>query len=183
MGYLEIPFFMIKSPELGQIIQQIQFAVNALDETNFPQKLDASRILKANSISKTLIRDRAVSMRKLEWLEIPIALVIPVQPATTTTSLDCGGFFLYDPVKFPGEGTWYLEAAMKVSDGAATATAQLKNEDTVIGEVSTNSTVWNVKRSSALTMPSSQAALTVTLKCSDSTKTAYLWAARLIYAT
>jgi hypothetical protein len=74
-----------------------------------------------------------------------------------------------------------LEAALMVTSGG-TATAQLKDGNlAVIGSVSTTNTNWTVARSAALTMPTVQTALTVTLVSSGSSYTASLWAARLIY--
>ncbi|BCV23301.1 hypothetical protein [Gelria sp. Kuro-4] len=182
MAYADTPLFLLKSPEMIQIIQQLQFAVNFLDETNFPNKVNADAVLKANSATgSNLLINYSTPLKKLAWQEWPIPLVIPVQPATTTSSLDCGGFFLYDPAKFPG-GTWYLEAAMQVTSGG-TATIDLKAGVTVVGSVSTTNTTWTVLRSAALTMPQSQTALTVTLKSSSSSYTASLWAARLIYVS
>lgn len=180
MAYLDLPLFLVRSGEMAQIFQEIQLAVNKLNKDNFPNKVGADDILKGDSATgRTLLKDHSTSLRKLEWLEWPIPLVVPVQPATTTGSLDCGGFFLWDPIKFPG-GSWYLEAAMQVTSGG-TATAQLKNGATVVGSVSTTNTTWTVVRSAALTMPTSQVALTVTLTSSSTSYTAYLWAARLIH--
>lgn len=188
MAYLELNLMNVKSPDIAQILSEIQWAINVMTKDNFPNGLKGDDIilpsslsgtaLKANSLPSSVIPDYSISLKKLNWQEYPIALVIPYQPASTTSSLDCGGFFLYDPVKFPG-GSWYLEATMKATAG--TATAQLKNKTTVIGSVSTTGTDWTLSRSSALTMPSSQAALTVTLTSSSTSSTAYLWSARLIY--
>lgn len=180
MAYLDLPFFVVKSQEMLQILQQVQFALNTLNEDNFPNKVKADSILQAASATgSSILIDYSTPLKKLNWQEWPIPLVTPVQPATTTSSLDCGGFFLYDPAKFPS-GSWVLEAAMQVTSGG-TATAQLKNGTTVIGSVSTTSTTWAVTRSATLTMPTAQAALTVTLVSSGTSYTASLWAARLIY--
>ncbi len=180
MAYLEIPLFTIKSSEMAQILQQIQWALNTLTKDNFPNKLNATDILTQGSVTDSLIHDHSVTLKKLNWLEWPIPLVIPAQPVSTTDSLDCGGFFLYDPAKFPG-GNWYLEATMKIDPAGGTATAQLKNDTVVIGSVSIDDNVWTIARSDALVLPPTQASLTVTLTSSNASYTAYLWSARLIY--
>lgn len=198
MAYLDLNLMNVKSAEIAELLSQIQWAINVMTKDNFPNGLKGDDVILPSSLSGTAIKsgtlsgsalrdnsfpataipDYSLPLKKLNWQEYPIALVIPYQPASTTSSLDCGGFFLYDPVKFP-DGSWYLEATMKATAG--TATAQLKNKTTVIGSVSTTGTDWTLSRSSALTMPSSQAALTVTLTSNSTSNTAYLWAARLIY--
>ncbi len=173
----------IKSPELVRLLVMFQQAGNHLTEENFPDPVSADNILSASSATgSTLLKDGSTSLKKLTFLEWPIPLVLPSQPFTTTstTGVDCGGFFVFDPVKFPG-GTWYLEAALQTSVASSNATLQLKNGVTVIGSVSSGNTAWTVTRSAALTMPTSQAALKVTLVSAVSTTTAGMWAARLIY--
>lgn len=181
MAYLELPIFMVKSPEMRQILQQIQLAVNVMDEHNFPHKLYAEDILAEESaVGTNLLVDYSTPLKKLRWREWPIPLVVPIQPATTTSSLDCGGFFLYDPNKFL-DGSWCLEVAIKTTAGG-TAIAELKDAGvTVIGTVSTSNTDWTVVRGDPLDMPTIQTPLTVTLRSSSSSYTASLWAARLIY--
>lgn len=181
MAYLDLPLFQVKSPEMVQILQMIQWALNVLDENNFPNKVSGDAIIAPGSLTGNSLADLSVALKKLKFQEWPFTLTTPEQPATTTTSLDCGGFFVYDPAKFPG-GSWYFEAALKISDGSYSATAQLKHGSTVLGSVSTSATSWTVVRTtSPVTMPSSAAALTVTLVSPVTTVTAYLWAARLIY--
>lgn len=156
--------------ELVSVLQQLAYALNYVDENNFPNKISGGKVLKS---------DHSIPLAALNWLEIPITLVAPAQPTSTTASVDCGGFLIYDPVLYPG-GTWYFEAALQVSAGG-TATAQLKANGAVIGSVSSTSSSWAVVRSSPLSMPSSQAVLTISLSSNNSAYTAYLWAARLIW--
>ncbi|WP_156940201.1 hypothetical protein [Caldanaerobius polysaccharolyticus] len=156
--------------ELVSVLTSMAFALNVLDENNFPNAVSGGKILKA---------DHSTPVAALNWIEIPFPLVLPPQPASTTSSLDCGGFFVWDPIKFPG-GKWYLEAAMKQA-GGGTAKVQLKLGGAVIGEVSTQATEWTVVRGSALSMPTTSGALTVTLVSSATTVTAYAWTVRLIW--
>jgi len=165
-------------------LQQVVAAYNNLDDTNIAVPLTGDKVLAQGSLTgDLLLRDYSTSLRKLGFREWPlVTLVSPAQPISTSStnpSVDCGGFFVWDPNKYPG-GTWYLEAAMQVAAGG-TATVQLKNGAQVVGSVSTQATSWTVARSTPLTMPSSQAALTVTLVSSGSNYVASLWVARLIY--
>lgn len=170
MAYVELPLILVKSPELQQILLLLQNAVNKLNEKNFPSGLSGS-----------VLRDHSVDMVKLAWREWPITLVAPEQPAATTGTLDCGGFFVYDPSKLPG-GSWYFECALKSSAAGSSVSAQLKSGATVLSTVSTANADWTVVRSSsAVPMPSSQSVLTVTLVSPSSSVTASLWTARLVF--
>lgn len=171
MGYLDLPFFFVKSPDMLQLLQQVQHAVNYMDESNFPNKVSGGSILAG---------DHSVPLSSLNWLEWPIPLTLPGTAVSTTTTIDCGGFWVFDPTKYPG-GTWYFEAALNTSVAASSVTAQLKNGATVIGSVASGTAAWTVVRSAALTMPTAAAALTVTLVSPATTTTAYLWAARMIF--
>lgn len=174
---------LLKSPVVQRLLLSLQQSLNQLNEDNFPNPVSADTILAAASATgSTILKDASTPLKKLNFLEWTVPLVLPSQPFTTTstTGADCGGFFVFDPVKFPG-GTWYLEAALQTSVASSNATLQLKNGSTVIGSVSSGNTAWTVTRSAALTMPTSQAALTVTLVSAASTTTAGMWAARLIY--
>lgn len=162
-------------------LQQVMSAYNNLDETNVGTPMSGDLVLAQNSLTgAALLKDYSTDLKKLKFLEWPlVTLVAPAQPISTTSSVDCGGFFVWDPNKYLG-GSWYLEAALQVTSGG-TATAQLKSGAQVVGSVSTTATSWTVARSSKLTMPTSQAALTVTLTSSGTSYTASLWTARLIY--
>lgn len=181
MAYLDVPLLWIKSPELYQVLVMIQDAINKLDETNFPNPVSADSILAASSLTgSSILKDYSTPLKKLAWREWPIELVLAPQPASTTSSLDCGGFWLYDPTKYP-TGTWYFEAAIRISSSSYTATAQLKSGASVLASVSTTNTSYTVVRSGAVAMPTAQAVLTVTLTSSSTSGTAYIWTARMIY--
>lgn len=170
MGYVELPLIWVKSPELQQILLLLQDGLNKLDEHNFP-----------NGVSGSVLKDASTPVKKLSWLEWPIPLVLAPQSASTTGTLDCGGFWVYDPAKYPG-GSWYFECALRSSAAGSSVSAQLKNGATVLSTVSTTNANYTVVRSAgAVPMPSSQAVLTVTLVSSSSSVTAYLWTARMIF--
>ena len=157
--------------ELINVLQNLAFSVNVLNEDNFPNAVSGGKILKT---------DHSTPLSVLTVREIPIALLLPPQPASTTSTLDCGGFFYWDPLRYPG-GSWYLEASLKQA-GGGTTTLQLKQGTLVVGSVSTTNTDWTLVRSSApLTMPTTAGALTLTLASSASTVTAYVWTVRLIW--
>ncbi len=181
MAYVELPLLWVKSPEMQQILLVLQDALNKLSEENFPAPLSGDGILAASSLTgSSLLKDASVPLKKLAWLEWPVELVLAPQPASTTSTLDCGGFWVFDPAKYPG-GTWYFEAAVRISDAAYVATAQLKSGANVLASVTTQNTSYAVVRSAAVTMPTAQAALTVSLTSNNTAGTAYLWTARMIY--
>jgi len=181
MAYLDIPLFTVKSPDMLQILQQVQWALNTLDENNFPNGVSGDTVIKAGTITGKSIADVSVGLKKLMFTEWPFTLTTPSQPITTTSSIDCGGFFVFDPNKFPG-GSWYFEAAIQSSSSSYTITAQLKNGTNVLTSVGTSNTTWTVVRTpNAVVMPTSAAALTVTLTSPSTSATASLWAARLVY--
>lgn len=181
MAYVELPLLWVKSPEMQQILLTLQDALNKLSEDNFPNPLAADSILASSSLTgSSILKDYSTPLKKLVWCEWPIELVLAPQPVSTTSSLDCGGFWVFDSAKYPG-GTWYFEAAIRISDAAYTATAQLKSGANVLASVSTTNTSYTVVRSGAVTMPTAQAVLTVTLTSNNTSGTAYLWTARMIY--
>lgn len=161
----------LKSEELIRILQNIEFwSLGNVDDTNVKAGgLTGSRVLK----------DWSVNLKKLAWREIPIPLCKAIPAAGTATSAD-GGYFYYDPLRFPG-GSWYLEALLK-SNGTATATFTLKNGAVSVASVSTTSADWTLVRSTdPIQMPSDASTLTGALSSSDSTVTVYLLGASLIF--
>ncbi|MGQ9697175.1 MAG: hypothetical protein ACUVRO_04190 [Armatimonadota bacterium] len=161
----------LKSPELIQILQQVEhWSFNNVDDLNIRQ----------GGITGSLaLKDWSVPLKKLAWREVPVPLCKPIPAVSTTESVD-GGYFLYDPNRFPG-GSWYLEACLKVTSGG-TATFELKRGANAVGSVSTQNTDWTVVRSSAaLSMPSSLATLTGTLRSNSTGYTAYCLGASLIF--
>ena len=181
MAYLDMPQIRnLQSAVARDLFLAAQHAIDHLDENNFPNPVDASKVLSAGTGTEALFPDYALSLKKLAFREWAFPLVLPGAAISTTASVDCGGFFVFDPAKYPG-GTCYLEAALMSSVADSAATLQLKNGATVIGSYATGNTAWTVGRSTALTMPTAQASLTVTLVSAASTTTASMWAARLIY--
>ncbi len=181
MAYLDQPQIRnLKSPIAITLFQGVQQAVNHLDENNFPNPVDASKILSPGTGTGDLFADHGIPLKKLAPTEWVFPLVLPGAAVTTTATLDVGGFFVFDPAKFTG-GTWYLEAAIKTTSTSYTTTLQVKNGATVLGSYATTNTAWTVGRSSALSMPASLATLTCTLVSSSTSNTASMWAARLIY--
>lgn len=156
--------------ELMNALRHVSWAVNVLDETNFPNKVSGGKLLK---------EDHSVPLSVLNVLEIPIPLVLPAQPISTTSFADCGGFFVFSPLRYPG-GSWYFEAVIQ-TDSGGTATAELRDGVTTISSVSTTSDIWTVVRSEAITMPVSETTLTVALSSSSASYNARLWGARLIW--
>jgi len=164
MSYVTLPIYQVKSPELRMLLMNFAAEVNSIDATN--------------------IQDESINLRKLNWLEFPFLIVAASSGSaiSTTGSLQCGGYFNYDPNKFPATtGGWYFEAMLQISSSSYQATARLMNGSTQVGSVSTTSTSWNVVRSGQLTMPAIPAVLTVTLASNNASGTAFLSAAKLIY--
>lgn len=159
----------IKSPDLRQCLLKIQQATNYVDDGN----------VRPGSLTGASIQDASIPLKKLNWLEWPITLFKAMPAASTTSSVD-GGYFLYDPNKFP-DGKWYLEAVMQVTSGG-TASMNLKIGSTVIATVNVTATSWTLSRSSAIAnMPTSQTVLTCTLTSSGTSYTASALGASLIY--
>lgn len=156
--------------ELAGALRHIAWAVNVLDESNFPNGLSGGKVLK---------EDHSTPLTVLNITELSIPLVLSAQPVSTTSFLSCGGFFTYSPLKFPG-GVWYLEAALQVTSGG-TVTVELVDDAGVVGSVSSTDSSWRVVRSNALVMPVSDTVLRVVLSSSDPSYTAQLWTARLIW--
>lgn len=159
----------ISLQKLQNVFLLIEKAVNYLDKGNFQNKIAGDDILSSAS----------VSLNKLKWLEWPIPLVLPADPYSTTATADddIGGYFMWDPGKYPG-GIWYLEASLACN--GATATCTLKGAS-VIGTVQSTSATMELKRSQALTMPTTAQTIWVTLKTSNASYAAVLGGARLIY--
>lgn len=182
MGRAEFPLLWVKSTELQQIFLTLQDAVNVLTDDNFPDALTGDTLIKTASLTGNRLIDTTTPLKKLSWLEWPIPLVALAQPASTTTTLDCGGFWVYDPAKYvAGGGKWYFECAIKTTNATYAASVALKYGTTTIGTVTTTATDYTVIRSTALTMPVAQQVLTLTLSSADASATAYLWTARMIF--
>lgn len=160
--YLDIgpPRQQVTPRWLFDVFNLIQTAVNHLDEQNFPN---------------------GVALKVLTQLEWPHPLVLPAQvfSTTSTTPVDLGGYFAWDPSKFPDVNV-YLEASLAVANSAATATCELVGAS-VIGSVTTTSTALARVRSGRLTMPSTAQNVWVRVYTSNASYAALLAAARLIF--
>lgn len=161
----------IKNSELIQMLQAIEhWSLGNVDDRNIKEEsLTGSYVLK----------DHSVPLVKLTWLEIPIPL-FKVLPAASAAAAVDGGYFYYDPVRFPG-GSWYLEALLKATS-PATATVKLMSGTLELASVSTANTSWTLVRGqTAVSMPTSAGALTCKLLSSDGTTTVYALGASLIF--
>ncbi len=171
MGKLDYGFWAsrIINPDLYQCLLLIQQAVNYIDDGN----------VRPGGLTGASIKDASLPLKKFNWLEWPITLFKVMPPVTTTSSVD-GGYFLYDPDRFP-DGQWYLEAVMQVTSGG-TASMNLKVGSTVIATVNVTATSWTLSRSSAIAnMPTSPTVLTCTLTSSGTSYTASALGASLIF--
>lgn len=121
---------------------------------------------------------------KINWPEWVVPLSLPAADATTVSSayVRCSGIFKWDPGIYPTSGgSWYFEASLAIGAAADTVTAQLMGAAEV-GVVShTGDTVLTLKRSAALTMPTSAANFSVNFKTSNTATTAYFAGARLVF--
>jgi hypothetical protein len=177
---------------LFQIFKRIEDAINFLDENNFKNKVNGS-IIAAGTLHGSALQDRTLDggakladlstpLKKLQWAEFeffPVAAV-PVATTTSTTDVNVGPYFAWDPNKFPG-GSWYLEASIAVSDGAGKAIVTLKSE-AVIGSVETSQTALTRVRSTApLAMPATAQNIWFAVRTDNSAYMASFAGAKLIY--
>jgi len=155
---------------MQKIISRLKSAINYMDETNFKSGLDGN-VIKSGTLS--------VTMKELEWAEIPVPLVLPTQAVTTTatTGAPLGGYFLWNPSAYRG-GDWYFEVSLATTAGTATATLTGVAD---IGTVTTTESTLTLVRSGKLTMPVSSQNVWVKLSVDNSANTASLAGARLIF--
>jgi hypothetical protein len=158
----------IRSQDVYQCFILAQNAVNDLDNTNIP----------SGSLTGDALQDYSVSLSKLLWEEWPIPL-FKVMPAATTTTTLSGGYFYFDPAKFP-DGTWYLEAILQITSGG-TASLDLMNGANIVISVSTPNTTFALVRSSPIALPMTPTVLTCNLVSSGTSYTAAALGASLIY--
>lgn len=161
----------LKNSELIQILQIIEhWSRGNIDDRN---------IKAAGLTGSAVLKNKSVPMVKLAWHEIPIPL-FKVLPAASATNAVDGGYFYYDPNRFPG-GSWYLEALLKATS-PATATVKLMSGTLELGSVSTTNTDWALVRgTSPISMPLSAGALTCKLLSSDAAITVYSLGASLVF--
>lgn len=174
MGHLDVgpPRKEYTAPTLFKLFQLIMTAVNNINKTNFPKKINGDDILNANSLS----------MNKLAWREfvIPLVMAAPYYQTANTTAVNVGGYFPWDPARFPGPGAWYFEADIAISNAAGIATAQIRGTELIMA-VTTQQVGLDRVRSAALTMPTTAQNLWVQVFSNSGSYTATLAGAKLIF--
>lgn len=167
-----IPNKEITPSYMKKLITSLMDSINKVNEQNFPIKVSGKSIILPGTMD--------IQMSELEWGEIPIPLILPATPVTTTstTGVNLGGYFLWNPLTYKG-GDWYLEASMSVGSGG-TATLTLTGAAD-IGSVSTTESSLTMLRSAKLTMPGTAQNIWVKLSTNNASYTASLAAARLIF--
>lgn len=194
MGWLDTgpPLKEYPARILFQIFKRIEEAINFLDENNFKNGISGS-IIKAGTLHGNALQDNSVDgslklgdlstpLKKLKWAEFEIFPVcaIPIFSTTSTTDVNVGPYFAWDPNKFPG-GSWYLEASIATADAAAKAIVTLKSS-TDIGSVETSSTALTRVRSTApLAMPATAQNIWFAIRTNNDSYAASFAGARLIY--
>lgn len=177
---------------LFQIFKRIEDAINFLDENNFKNQVSGS-IIKAGTLHGNALQDNSVDgglklgdvstpLKKLKWAEFEVFPVaaIPVATTTSTTDINVGPYFAWDPNKFPG-GSWYLEASIATANAAAKAIVTLKSS-TDIGNVETSQTaLTRVRGTAALTMPATAQNIWFAIRTNNASYAASFAGARLIY--
>lgn len=153
-------------------LENIIQSINYLDETNFPNTVNGNNILATQTTDLDKLTFR-------EW-PFPLFKSMPTVSASGTTGVT-GGYFFWDPVRFPG-GSWYLEAVL-LTDSGGVATLSLMSGTTTVASVNTSkSDAYQLVRSSAaITMPTSSSVLTCKLTNSSSSYYAYCLGASMIY--
>lgn len=173
MAHLDVgpPLKEYTAKSLFNIHQLIMSAVNHIDRTNFKKPVTGDDI----------INNESISMRKLRWREhvIPLVMAAPIYQTTLTTFQNIGGYFPWDPVKFPG-GIWHLEADMAIANAAARAEVQITT-GTVIMTLTTAATGITRVRSAALAMPASAANLWIQARTNNASHAASVAGAKLIF--
>jgi len=177
---------------LFQIFKRIEDAINFLDENNFKNGVSGSIIKQGtlhgnalidNSVDgQTKLADFSTNLKKLKWAEFEVFPVsaIPVFTTTSTTGVNVGPYFAWDPNKFPG-GNWYLEASIATNNASGITTVTLKGSADV-GSVQTSQTaLTRVRGTTALTMPATAQNLWFAVKTNNSSYTASFAGAHLIY--
>ncbi len=175
-----------------QLLKRIEDAVNFLDENNFKNQVSGSIIkvgtlhgnaLQDNSVDGSLkLGDLSTPLKKLKWAEFEVFPIsaIPVATTTSTTDINVGPYFAWDPNKFPG-GSWYLEASIATANAAAKAIVTLKSS-TDIGSVETSATALTRVRSTApLAMPATAQNIWFAIRTNNASYAASFAGARLIY--
>lgn len=161
------------SPKALHLVHQlIMTAVNNLDKTNFRKRVKGNDIIDPYSLS----------INRLAWREFifPLVMAAPFYQTASTTPQNIGGYFPWDPARFPGPGTWYFEADIAISNTASITTCQLRGTD-VLRAVTTQQTGLVRVRSSAVSMPATTQNLWVQAFSNNASHTATVAGAKLIF--
>lgn len=174
MGFFDSgpPLKDYTAKKMFEILARLAEAINNINEGNFRTKLGG-----------VVLAIRSVPMNTLEWREhvIPLVMAAPNFQTTSTTAVNIGGYFPWDPAKYPSDGgTWHLEADIAIQNVAATAICEL-NAGAVLKAVTTISTSLTRERSDAIEMPSNATNLWVSFRSSSGSYTATLGGAKLIF--
>lgn len=169
---------------------------NLIIPNNFTAKALKALFLNIQNIfsnfSGQYLKDGTVTADKLagdipvglvSWPEYHIPLVLTAQDYSTVSTAgdEVGGYFQWDPSKYPTlGGSWYFEASIASGNAAATCTAELHGAS-LVGSVPTQSTSLARVRSAALTMPTGAVDLYCKVKTSNASYAATLASARLIF--
>lgn len=166
---------------LYEMFLRLQQAINYMDTNNFKNKISGS-IITDGTLSPEATGDFFMPMRKLQWREYSIPLILLAQPFTTTstTEVNLGGYFAWDSSKFPG-GDWYLEATLSSADASATATCGIRGSQSFGTIITTNTSLTRVRSDFPLSLPQAAENLWITLKTNNASYTASLVSARLIF--
>lgn len=183
MGWLDTGPALKEYPAriLFQIFKRIEDALNFLDENNFKNGISGS-VIKVGTLHGNALGDLSTPLKKLKWAEFEFFPVsaIPVFTTTSTTDVNIGPYFAWDPNKFPG-GSWYLEASIAIANAAAAAIVTLKGSAD-IGSVQTSSTaLTRVRSTAALTMPSTAQNIWFAIRTNNASYAASFTGARLVY--
>lgn len=171
---IPVTFGEISIPKIGKIeIPMPQWFKGYL--------LKIQNYLKYLSLANLNVPNRSIPLAKLDIGGIHFPLCLPASNFTTTKTAgdNIGGYFAWSPGNFPGDGRWYLEASLAISNANGTATLTLKGASDV-KVLTTNSTAMvNVRE--PVDMPTSGQTLYLNLKTSSTSYMAALGGVRLIY--
>jgi len=171
-----------KASTLYRLFALIEKGLNYLDNTNFPHGLGGG-VINDRTLRGSALVDWDVPLSKLKWLEFQIPLVLPAEQVSTTSTSgkNLGGYFAWNPSAYRDSGKWYLEASIAISNKSGKATCLLMGSQEW-GQVETQNTTLTIVRSATnIAMPPQAESLWIVLKTSNSSYTASLGGARLIF--
>lgn len=149
---------------------------------NWAKHISGSCLLDGTVTNAKLAGD--ITLSKLDWPEHHIPLSLPGTDVTTTQTspVRCSGLFTWNPSKYPTTGgSWYFEASLGIANATATVTCRLVGSSAVGSVTHTGDTLLTLKRSTALTMPTSAVNLYVDFQTSNASYAASFGGARLVF--